>query len=415
MNRNRAVWDTGNPNSLPFHFAIFVCKAYGRVGDALWLARDYGGARDAYAAGLAADASASGILGEALARCERKLRELERRAEKSAEYAQRRAEELEAAEAARDAAARELAAFWRTARGTFASRWLGTPHAEQQARLRRAWPAIAEGNIATGDASGAAARAAAPRQPALEGSPPSTQMALYPELSVVALTAGGGRPLVELFQRRVAAPPAELRAADLAAAARSGLRPSAPRHAEGTLVCADGPRAGEVASAGDVGNEGVALVPSGQWEIAAERSRALGGFLAAVAEEHQTWQRQRDAERAAADLPPQRITDGAEAGAAAVAAAMAPRSAGFAQAKAAAAARRAERESRRAERAARISDSAAAAGGNGASQRVRYVMPSETQPANVTKENAVRTVASQEAALASMAQKMEALLRKDNL
>jgi hypothetical protein len=42
-------------------------------------------------------------------------------------------------------------------------------------------------------------------------------------------------------------------------------------------------------------------------------------------------------------------------------------------------------------------------------------MPSETQPANVTKENAVRTVASQEAALASMAQKMEALLRKDNL
>lgn len=199
------------------------------------------------------------------------------------------------------------------------------------------------------------------------------------------------------------------------------------------------------AGSGD-GGEGsaapVGMVPSHLFELAEQRRLAIEGLLAAVAEEHCAWQRQRDAERAAnaavKGVRAGTIETTLALGPGKVAEAIVEASSGedlvidaseghvasaFEQAKAAAARRRAERKERmQARRDARRGTTAAGASvatRQGGSAPTRYVLPTESVPHDSREGAALaqhaQDVAEAEGAFQSMAAKMEALLSKESL
>lgn len=186
----------------------------------------------------------------------------------------------------------------------------------------------------------------------------------------------------------------------------------------------------------------VGTVPARLFELAEQRRLALEGLLAAVAEEHRVWQRQRDAEKAAKAAARSAREGTLEAplalGPAEVAKAIAEASttggelvetgaqggaSGFDQAKAAAARRRAERaerlEAKRAARGAARQARACAAPQQGGAAPVRYVLPTEAVPHDAREEAALakctQGIAEAEGEFESMAARMEAMLRKNDL
>lgn len=224
-------------------------KGHGRRGDALWLARDYVSAKVAYEDGLRAEPGQS-ALQDGLAKCVRKINEIKRREANTPAYVARHVERTAQANEQMDAAQRELVTFWRAHGGAFAARWLRAPRPQQEGRLRALWPQIDILDVhGANDAHPVgshppSARADPESRPDGAAAAPLLRT-LCGDLSVSALCAGGGQPLVELFQRRVAELPGRAFKADLALVARCGVKPVAPLYPDGTAVALAGPNRGK--------------------------------------------------------------------------------------------------------------------------------------------------------------------------